>query len=425
MNVQELPSVDQLAEGLAPSSVRIALRDNPLRRHLIVSRVLGKHIPAQPQTILGASSDLAALVATSIEKYPAGDAGDGEVVVIGFAETATGLSECVAHALDALRSGHSTRYLRVGDEEDLGFSEDHSHAIEHTIVTGVIPRSGYSQVVIVDDELTTGRTAINLIAEIYTIRPTAAFTIACLIDARTPTSAVAMEERCLALGITVTVVALSSISGAVVSETSQGFESLGLARSTESQLLTAQDHEDRAAPLIISTSWPLGLGLGSRQGWGRDDRSMAGELVSGIALEVESALMAVMPGTGDVLVLGTEEFMYVPIILAEALESSVWPGQVWFSSSTRSPGLVLDSPDYGLRNGFSYRIDLPGEPQALRFAYNTAHRPDSVEPFSVILVCCDDTVTALACAAPGSLADKLTSSKARTILLQFTPDVQE
>src|SRR5688500_13668543 len=69
----------------------LALRRNPRRAQLRVSRVLGKHVPTDPRLVRGAGLRLGGLV--------------GEVVagpnplVLGYAETATALGHCVAEGL--------------------------------------------------------------------------------------------------------------------------------------------------------------------------------------------------------------------------------------------------------------------------------------------------------------------------------------
>ena len=68
--------------------VGLALRDNPRRAQLVVSRVLGKHLPVPPAVALEAAGRLAGLV---------GNVADP--VVLGYCETATGLGHAVAQAL--------------------------------------------------------------------------------------------------------------------------------------------------------------------------------------------------------------------------------------------------------------------------------------------------------------------------------------
>ncbi len=112
--------------------VGLALRRNPRRAHLLVSTLLGKHIPVDPELVRGAGALLGLLVGSALGEVavddirPAatalhdGDAGPvlalserhrptTRTAVFGFAETATGLGHCVAEALHTEVYVHSTR----------------------------------------------------------------------------------------------------------------------------------------------------------------------------------------------------------------------------------------------------------------------------------------------------------------------------
>ncbi|MFE2165662.1 phosphoribosyltransferase domain-containing protein, partial [Streptomyces sp. NPDC059447] len=64
----------------------LALRRNPKRAHLLVSQVLGKHVPQSPKTVYDAGYGLGLRVRALLGEEAAASA-----VVLGYAETATGL----------------------------------------------------------------------------------------------------------------------------------------------------------------------------------------------------------------------------------------------------------------------------------------------------------------------------------------------
>ncbi|MFE2308485.1 phosphoribosyltransferase domain-containing protein, partial [Streptomyces sp. NPDC059411] len=64
----------------------LALRRNPKRAHLLVSQVLGKHVPQSPATVYAAGYGLGERVRELLGEEEAASA-----VVLGYAETATGL----------------------------------------------------------------------------------------------------------------------------------------------------------------------------------------------------------------------------------------------------------------------------------------------------------------------------------------------
>ena len=134
-----------------------AVRRNPRRGFLFVSRVLGKHIPVDPAVAAATHAELAAALPALKEPH-----------FIGLAETATALGEGVYRAWEALtgRPGsfqHTTRYL-TRSPLLLRFDEPHSHAPAHLLYdSGEAARSA-RELVLINDELSTGTTLHNLAA---------------------------------------------------------------------------------------------------------------------------------------------------------------------------------------------------------------------------------------------------------------------
>lgn len=149
-----------------------AARYNNRRGFLIVSRVLGRHVPARPRAIRAASDALSAIIPADLP---------GPVLFVGLAEIAITLGQSV-HAAWQRRSRrrdalflHSTRQM-LGREPLIRFSEPHSHAASHLLYepdSNVWPQ-GLEQVqslVLVDDEVTTGNTFVNLAAQLAPLLP--------------------------------------------------------------------------------------------------------------------------------------------------------------------------------------------------------------------------------------------------------------
>ncbi len=186
--------------------VGLALRRNPRRAHLLVSTVLGKHIPQRPSRILGAGLRLGGLARDLL-----GPDAAARAVVLGYAETATGLGHCVADGLGAAAYLHSTRREVPGAGRAAGFEEEHSHATEHLLLPadpGLL--TGDCPLVLVDDELSTGRTLRNTIAALHAASPRARYVVATLTDMRSADDRRALEKSAAELGTRVDVVSLTS-----------------------------------------------------------------------------------------------------------------------------------------------------------------------------------------------------------------------
>ena len=148
-----------------------AQRINPKRAFLFVSKVLGRHIPVAPSTMREAFTNLANLVPSDLPQ---------PILVIGMAETAVGLSAGVHQALQTRYPQalllNSTRHAQHGESSDPNgtdsllttFCEDHSHASQHLIYQSKdsVTQSqllASKTLIMVDDEASTGNTCVNVV----------------------------------------------------------------------------------------------------------------------------------------------------------------------------------------------------------------------------------------------------------------------
>ncbi|MEN2750483.1 phosphoribosyltransferase domain-containing protein [Psychrobacter sp. FBL11] len=144
-----------------------AQRINPKRAFLFVSKVLGRHIPVAPTTMRQAFTDLANSVPSNLPE---------PILVVGMAETAVGLSAGVHQALQTRYPNalllNSTRHAQHADSDENAllttFSEDHSHASQHLIYKSndnaiQAQLLASKTLIMVDDEASTGNTCINVV----------------------------------------------------------------------------------------------------------------------------------------------------------------------------------------------------------------------------------------------------------------------
>ncbi len=155
-----------------------ASRANAKRGFLFVSKVLGKHIPVRPSSMTEIHFRLATKILEILQGQDAAPA-----LCIALAETATGLGQSVFEHL--LRENpelegkslfvHSSRY-RISTHQTLWFEESHSHASDHLIH---IPNGGPEReifcgaktLILMDDEMSTGNTFLNLARAYHTKNP--------------------------------------------------------------------------------------------------------------------------------------------------------------------------------------------------------------------------------------------------------------
>jgi Phosphoribosyl transferase len=147
-----------------------AARDNPRRAFLVVSKVLGRHIPVKPSVMRRSFADLAAKIPADLP---------GPVLVVGLAETAICLGQGVHE--DYVRATgradvltlHSTRQ-EVDAPLLTRFEEPHSHASTHLIYRPTALDGAFANprsLVMVDDEISTGTTLLNLATALVAALP--------------------------------------------------------------------------------------------------------------------------------------------------------------------------------------------------------------------------------------------------------------
>ncbi|MEU8619682.1 phosphoribosyltransferase [Streptomyces sp. NPDC048623] len=181
--VAERLGVELIGDEKLPDLLGLALRRNPKRAHLLVSNVLGKHVPQRPSVVYGAGYELGVRVRALL-----GDAEAARSVVLGYAETATGLGHSVADGLGSAPYLHSTRRPVEGVPSAGGFEESHSHATSHLLLPEdpklLAGGPGSGPLVLVDDEFSTGNTVLNTIRDLHERYPRERYVIVALVDMR-------------------------------------------------------------------------------------------------------------------------------------------------------------------------------------------------------------------------------------------------
>jgi hypothetical protein len=340
-------------DAALPDLVRLALRRNPRRAHLLVSSVLGKHVPADPRVVHGTGLELGRRV---------GKALDGRTcLVLGFAETATGLGHCVAEALEA-EYLHSTRRAVASAAQHAGFEEEHSHATMHRLLpedARLLERGDV--LVLVDDEISTGRTALNTIAALHAVQLREGYVLAAYVDLRTEADRAAMARFAAERGVRLDVVTLAA--GEV--SWPAGFPDRAAAAVAAGTAAGAPGAVDGVWGELITYagSWPARARESGRHGFGPADVRLAHDAAAVVA-------EAVAPRCADrVLVLGSEELMYAPTLIAAELADRL--PRVRVSSTTRSPVFVVDEPGYPIRSALAFPShDRAADGAGPRFAYN-------------------------------------------------------
>ncbi|WP_432120457.1 phosphoribosyltransferase [Streptomyces sp. S1] len=463
--VAERLGVELIGDEELPDLLGLALRRNPKRAHLLVSGVLGKHVPQRPSVVYGAGLDLGRRVRALL-----GDEEAARAVVLGYAETATALGHAVADGLALAPYLHSTRRPVPGVARAGGFEESHSHATSHLLLPedpGLL--AGDGPLVLVDDEFSTGNTVLNTIGDLHERYPRERYVVVALVDMRSPADLGRLEAFAEKIGARIDLIARAAGTVRLPDGVLEKGRALVAEYETAPEPKTAPP-----APGVVRAAldWPRDLPDGGRHGFTPAHRDLLEKTLPSLATGVTEALGAALgtdetrgtdetpapwetpapratpatpepsapPSTPEfpaaptpratpappatptppetpapggaprVLVLGFEELMYAPLRLGTALEAA--GHDVRYSTTTRSPVLAVDDPGYAIRTRLVFPAhDDPADGPGERYAYNVAGGG-----FDAVVLVVDSTADTPALHAPDGLLARLAEHVPHVVL---------
>lgn len=329
----------------------MATRINKKRKFLFVSTVLGKHL-AVKAAIPQLTGRLLAMLLEG-DTHQMQTAVDGikgitepnnalkklhqieakvPTLFIGFAETATALGHATfSHFNSNAQYVHTTREQIINHDELLTFEEEHSHATSHRLYGEF--KQPFERIVLIDDEISTGKTLVNIIDTLKKAFPHVEnYAVLSILNWLSTEN----EARLKALGC---IQFHSIVKGQ--------FECQG-----EPLVIEAAKSTSTIVPVItqLSVKTQLPLVLGHSIDEGRNENKAAYLQQTGrFIISADDANPQMMKQlaaelkphceSGKTLVIGTGEFMYIPMQLASELGDDVY-----FHATTRSPIYVEEAP---------------------------------------------------------------------------------
>jgi len=346
----------------------VGARINPKRSFLFVSKLIGKHIEVHPDTPKATGHLLGSMFLKNTEgkKFPfeqelisflKGEEVNIKPILnqrhklkektlfIGFAETATGLAHSVFSAFENAYFVTTTREEVSSIRSVFDFKEEHSHATDHRCYLEDSKWLDEAEhVVLIDDEMTTGNTSLNLIRSFHQHYPKKRYTILSILDWRTKEHEGNYQRAEEEMSTRIETISLLRGEYEVLEEQhlqqdqSEQDEGIGAFRMYVSPIVprvTVQNDQNQFL------SYPLYSGR-----FGLD--SMNHEDVEAVAIETGKDLASLRKHE-KTLVLGTGEFMYLPSRIASYMGDGVV-----YKSTTRSPIYPSKTENYPIQNRICY-----------------------------------------------------------------------
>lgn len=355
--------------------VRIAKRENNTRRsYLVVNQLQGKHIPVKPSRAMEMFCELA----ETIKGNYVGE----KLLLVGFAETATAIGAAVAVEL-------GTKYIQttrevIPDIEYIFFSEEHSHATEQKLVKDDMDSciEEIDRIVFVEDEVTTGKTILNIIGMLEKLYPgKVQYSVASLLNGMDEGALKLYADKGISLHYLVktnheaygavaeqfagdgTYMACDMKEPGCMEDCPTGAESgvsgemearptgaesdvSGEMEACPSETESERTGDMKKQPAVIELQ--MGGAMNARR---LVDASSYREACDTLWGQIEGTLPKEL--SGRVLVLGTEEFMYPALFVAHRLEEK--GVEVRSHATTRSPIAVSSEQDYPLHVRYELR----------------------------------------------------------------------
>lgn len=395
----------------------MAARRNPKRAFLFVSKLLGKHIPINPKKgiltgrllgfIIGDKTREIQIknyniVADALKNDDLIDKALGfadnnlicskkATLFIGFAETATALG----NSTFAQFTGNNVHYIHT-TRDDLehcisvfDFEEEHSHATSHfcyPLESKFLPK--YERIVLIDDEITTGKTALNLIRAINKRYHIKEYVVASILDWRTEDCIKKYDEIERELDIKIRVISILKGQASCFSPSIQEIgANCNFDENKQARNIIQEFYEDGVLKLDKKESTCNENTMFVRNYFfttdnyheftrslsNRDKKlysylkfsgrfGMSRENLENVEKIIYDIVDKMKPFEKEILVLGTEEFMYIPMVMASFIEGAK------YQSTTRSPIYVGNEDNYAVKHAFKFKN--PFDKNITNYIYN-------------------------------------------------------
>lgn len=341
--------------------------NNPKRNFLFISKILGKHLTVTPNVCKATGYLLADSIYDNsnfdtnklkdiiLQKVYSDKSNELDkfievsenVLVIGFAETATALGMSVASSIKDSYYVTTTRENLNGVNSFFNFEEEHSHATSHKCYLKDLSKlENADRIILVDDEITTGNTMLNLIYELNKVYPNKKYTVVSILDFRNEIHYKKYEEFKGKYGLSIEVKSLLSAN----------------IENTSNDILTGdkEDFAEKRENLTYINEFPK-VNHTLSNGKEKEYVSLTGRFgvsfkeireIEDYAKKVAEKINENVNNDETVCVVGHGEDIYIPSRIASYIN-----GYVMFKTTSRSPIFVKKDSGYPIKDRTKFELN--------------------------------------------------------------------
>lgn len=344
-----------------PDDVVVEHRSNNSKRDfLFVNKKQCKHIPCNPNSMISMCKELAEVINRKMSLST-------RVLIVAFAETATAIGNIVADYLPQCNYVMQTTREHIPNSEQLlTFEEEHSHATTQKLLMWAdkdkqISLDSFDYVLFLEDEISTGNTILNFINAFTKRKEDMKFGVASICNWQNNEN----KEKFLEKNIDTFYLIGGSLKDV----------NIKMLRPNEIPLIKNRNtNEDR---LYINNKKPTYIKLNETQ---KESLFLEERLghhknrdLTSIFKEVDNIISK---DTESIRIIGTEEFMYIPVMVANHLREKGM--DVLCHSTTRSKIDTLYGVEYGTADSIISRHNIPSvyEKDRSTYIYNLEEYTD-------------------------------------------------
>lgn len=321
--------------------------NNNKRKFLLVNMYQAKHIPVSPDLAYNMFYKLGEEI---YNKYK-----NENVLVIGFAETATAIGAVIAKVF-----GKKTYYIHTTREEFKNikniadFNEEHSHATEQKLFCDIWYDiiKDIDRIIFAEDEITTGKTILNFVDNLIksnSLKSNIKFTAASIVNG------MSKENECIFENKNVNFDYLIKINnnnienkiGNIEIDKSLDFDCTDVIEKKDIEVIEIRGKQQPRTG-ILSSEYEI----------------KTNDMINSIFEYINKETLK----NKKVLVIGTEEFMYPVIKTANKILSQCSPLSVSTHSTTRSPIIPFKKEGYPIYK--RYKILSLYDSKRITYIYN-------------------------------------------------------